>query len=74
MDYPNRLQVLNITTLETRRLRADLLEVFNIFNRLESILPADFFDTNKAWYQTRAPNAIAFSILRAIYSILTDFQ
>ena len=27
MDYPNRLRVLNITTLETSRLRADLLEV-----------------------------------------------
>ena len=32
LDYPNRLRVLNITTLETRRLRADLLEVFKIFN------------------------------------------
>ena len=53
MDYPNRLQVLNITTLETRRLRADLLEVFKIFIGLESILPADFFDMDKARYATR---------------------
>ena len=48
MDYPNRLRVLSITTLETRRLVAELLEVFKIFNGLESILPADFFDTDKA--------------------------
>ena len=50
--YPNRLRVSNITTLVTKRLRADLLEVFKIFNRLESILPADFFDTDKTWYAT----------------------
>ena len=53
MDYSNRLRVLNITTLETRRLRADLLEVFKIFNRIESILPTDFFDTDKALCATR---------------------
>ena len=53
IDYPNRLQILNITILETRRLRADLLEVFKIFNGLESILPADFFDTDKARYATQ---------------------
>ena len=53
MDYSNRLQVLNITTLETRRLRAGLLEVFKIFNGLESIRPTDVFDTGKAWYATR---------------------
>ena len=52
MDYSNRLQVLNITTLETRRLRANLLEVLKIFNGLESILPADFFDTDKTRYTT----------------------
>ena len=27
--------------------------MFNIFNRLESILPTDFFDTEKARYATR---------------------
>ena len=53
MDYPNRLRVLNITTLETRRLRVYLLEVFKIFNGLESILPADFFEMDKARYATR---------------------
>ena len=53
MDYSNRLRVLNITTLEIRRVRADLLEVFKIFNGLESILPTDCFDTDKTRYATR---------------------
>ena len=43
LDYPSRLRILKITTLETRRVRADLLEVFNIINGLGSIFPADFF-------------------------------
>ena len=42
-ESQKRLRALNITTLETWRLRADLLEVFKIFNGLESILPADYF-------------------------------
>ena len=43
LDYPGRLRILKITTLETRRVRADLLEVFKIINELDSIFPADFF-------------------------------
>ena len=43
LDYPNRLRILKITTLETRTVRADLLEVFKIINGLDSIFPADFF-------------------------------
>ena len=43
LDYPGRLRILKITTLETRRMRADLLEVFKIINGLDSIFPADFF-------------------------------
>ena len=42
-DYPSRLRILKITTLETRRVRVDLLEVFKIINGLDSIFPADFF-------------------------------
>ena len=30
LSYPKRLKALGITTLETRRLRGDLIEVFNI--------------------------------------------
>ena len=43
LDYPGRLRILKITTLETRRVRANLLEVFKIINGLDSIFPADFF-------------------------------
>ena len=39
----SRLRILKITTLETRRVRADLLEVFKIINRLDNIFSADFF-------------------------------
>ena len=40
LDYPGRLRILKITTLETRSVRADLLEVFKIINGLDSIFPA----------------------------------
>ena len=43
LDYSGRLRILKITTLETRRVRADLLEVLKIINVLDSIFPADFF-------------------------------
>ena len=45
LDYPTRPRILNITTLETRRVRADLLKVLKITNGLDldSIFPADFF-------------------------------
>ena len=39
LDYPRRLKMLKITTLETRNMRANLLE---IINGLHSIFPADF--------------------------------
>ena len=42
LDYPSRLRILKITTLETRRVRADLLDVFKIINGLDSIFPAIF--------------------------------
>ena len=43
LDYPSRLRILKITTLETRRVRADLLEVFKIINGLYSIFPYNPF-------------------------------
>ena len=32
LDYPSRLRILKITTLETRKVRADLFEAFKIKN------------------------------------------
>ena len=43
VDYPSRLRILKITTLETRRVRGDLLEILKIINGLDSIFHADFF-------------------------------
>lgn len=36
LDYFGRLKVMTFTTLETRRLRVDLIEVFKILNALEA--------------------------------------
>ena len=37
LDYRERLKRVNLTTLEIRRKRADLLEVFKIINGLEGV-------------------------------------
>ena len=55
LDYPSRPRILEITTLETRRVRADLLEVFKIINGLDSIFPADFFIMENENGKTRGP-------------------
>jgi len=41
--YEERLRKLGITTLETRRLRGDLIEVFKIFKGFDDIKHTDFF-------------------------------
>ena len=43
LSYSERLNRLNITTLETRRLRGDLIQVFKIFKGLDNIQHSDFF-------------------------------
>ena len=48
LDYPSRLKAVNLTTLETRRTRADLLEVFKIFKGIEDIDPTELFSTEHA--------------------------
>ena len=42
-DYELRLKNLNLTTLETRRTRADMIEVWKIVNGLEGISEEVFF-------------------------------
>jgi len=41
--YEDRLRLVNLTTLETRRLRGDLIEVFKILKGFDDLEPAIFF-------------------------------
>ena len=43
LTYGDRLKNLGLTTLEIRRLRKDLIEVFKIFKGLDDGKPTDFF-------------------------------
>ena len=42
-SYSDRLRILGLTTLETRFLRADLIEVFKILRGFENVDPEKFF-------------------------------
>ena len=44
LEYTERLIVCGLTTLETRRVRADLIEVYKIVNKLEGLNEGDFFE------------------------------
>ena len=44
--YEQRLRKLHLTTLETRRLRADLIEVFKMINQMDNVNLSDFFQIN----------------------------
>ena len=43
LDYENRLKRCNLTTLEIRRYRADLLEVYRIVHGIDDLDSGDFF-------------------------------
>jgi ribonuclease P/MRP protein subunit RPP40 len=43
MSYEERLKFLDITTLETRRVKGDLIEVFKIMKGLEDVNKDKFF-------------------------------
>ena len=42
------MRILSLTTLETRRLRGDLIEVFKIFKGFDNLDPTVFFELNTA--------------------------
>jgi hypothetical protein len=44
--YEDKLRCLNLTTLETRRLRGDLIEVFKMFKGFDNLDPSQFFELN----------------------------
>jgi ribonuclease P/MRP protein subunit RPP40 len=46
-SYEERLKFLDMTTLETRRVRGDLIEVFKIMKGLEDVNKEKFFTTDK---------------------------
>ena len=47
LTYDERLRQTNLISLETRRLRGDLIEVFKIFKGLIDILPKELFVLEK---------------------------
>jgi hypothetical protein len=44
----DRLRYVNLTTSETRRLRGDLIEVFEIFKESDDLYPDTFFELSQA--------------------------
>jgi len=46
--YEDRLNILKLTTLETRRLRGDHMEVFKMFKGFDNLDPLLFFKLNTA--------------------------
>ena len=48
LTYEQRLRRLNITTLETRRLRGDLIEVFKIVKGVDNVDFRNFFHLSTA--------------------------
>ena len=47
MEYPERLKMLNLTTLTYRRKRTDILQVYRIINKIDNLDYKDFFIKNE---------------------------
>ena len=47
LSYEQRLKYLNLTTLEMRRLRGDLIEVFKILNKFDAVDQSLFFSASE---------------------------
>ena len=48
-SYEDRLRILGLTTLETRFLRVDLVEIFKILRGFENVNPERFFQVVGDW-------------------------
>lgn len=53
LSYEERLRKLGLTTLQTRRLRGDLIETFKIITGKEQVNRETFFQMNRSVYDTR---------------------
>ena len=47
MNYGQRLEKLNLTTLEERHQRADMIQVFKVINDRSNVYPAKFLEINE---------------------------
>ena len=57
MSYPKRLDVLKLTTLEKRRLRGDLIEVYKLLTGRENIDYTALLQLDDSCYSTRGHNS-----------------
>ena len=48
-EYEKRLECVKLTTLEMRRERADMVEVYKIMNGMEGLKETDFFYKRHEW-------------------------
>lgn len=46
-NYEQRLEIANIPSLETRRLRGDLIQVFKILNRFDNVCASNYFEISQ---------------------------
>jgi Reverse transcriptase (RNA-dependent DNA polymerase) len=73
LSYLERLSILELETLELRRLRFDLVQYYKIFNNLTSLCPADFFNVHQPTLSSRAPAPTLLKPLNTPNYVLSTF-